>query len=118
MQAIDLSDEIDISNSPGQEIAGHPTLVSRQLPLTDAALKHLTCRTGRRPGQHVRVAKSIPLAAGLGGGSSDAATALLAVDRENGSHLGQSELTAICRLTRFRCDIFSDRRLRLSKWPR
>lgn len=98
MQAVDLSDEIEISNSPSQEIYGHPDLGFAPTPLTDAALEHLTCRTGRRLGQHVRVAKSIPLAAGLGGGSSDAATALLAIDRKNGSRLGQSELTAICHL--------------------
>ena len=97
IQAIDLSDEIDIFNSPGQQICGQANRNFAPTPLTDAALKHLTCRTPRSQDRHVRVSKSIPSAAGLGGGSSDAATALLAVNRESGNHLGPSELTAICR---------------------
>ena len=97
MQAIDLNDEIKISSSSRNEIWERPNLSFVPTPLTDAALQHLACRTGRHPGCHVRVEKSIPSAAGLGGGSSDAGTALLAVNRESGSHLSQSELTAICR---------------------
>ena len=97
MQAIDLSDEIEISNTTEQEICGQLNLDVTPTPLTDAVLKHLTCCTGRRSGQRVRVAKSIPSAAGLGGGSSNAAISLLAANRESGSHLGQFELTAICR---------------------
>ena len=97
MQAIDLNDEIKISSSPRNEFCVQPNFGFVPTPLTDAALQHLACRTGRHPGCHVRVAKSIPSAAGLGGGSSDAATTLLAVNRQSGSHLGQSELTAICR---------------------
>ena len=84
MQAIDLSDEIDISNSPNRQPHGQPNLGFAPTPLTDAALRHLDCSTGRPPGQYVQVSKSIPSAAGLGGGSSDAATTLLAVNRESG----------------------------------
>ena len=99
MQAIDLkrrNRHFRITSGP-ETPCGQPNLGFTPTPLTDAALQHLACRTGRHPGQYVQVAKSIPSAAGLGGGSSDAATTLLAVNRESGSHLGQSELTAICR---------------------
>ena len=97
MQAIDLRDEIEVSSSPRNEICVQPNRGFAPTPLTDAALQHLACRTEHRTVHHVRVAKSIPSAAGLGGGSSDAAATLLAVNRESESHLGQSELTAICR---------------------
>lgn len=44
--------------------------------LVRAALESLARRAGVEPAWHVRIEKEIPVAAGLGGGSSDAATAL------------------------------------------
>jgi 4-diphosphocytidyl-2-C-methyl-D-erythritol kinase len=62
--------------------------------------KNLVCRalalfrekTGFKAGVRIGLAKRIPLGAGLGGGSSDAASALLALDRLAGTGLDDREL--------------------------
>lgn len=48
--------------------------------------------TGRRFSVHLRLVKRIPVAAGLGGGSADAAAALLAVNQLAGGAMPRSEL--------------------------
>jgi 4-diphosphocytidyl-2-C-methyl-D-erythritol kinase len=70
-QRIDLADRISLSLSPSLAVSGfaEDTLVKRALAL-------LARSAGVEPRWHVRIEKHIPVAAGLGGGSSDAATAL------------------------------------------
>ena len=55
------------------------------------AAEILQRRTGQRRGVEITLDKHIPHAAGLGGGSSDAATTVLALDRLWGTHLGKSD---------------------------
>jgi 4-diphosphocytidyl-2-C-methyl-D-erythritol kinase len=71
LQRIDLVDRIDLTAAPELRVEGFAgdTLV------TDA-LRELARVADVEPGWRVRIAKRIPVAAGLGGGSSDAATAL------------------------------------------
>ena len=73
LQRVDLHDslEVDASSQPGSLIEGYPedTIVRHALELLDR-------RTGNESGWRVRLEKQIPVAAGLGGGSSDAAAAL------------------------------------------
>jgi len=71
LQRIDLVDRIELDEAPELRVEGfaEDTLVS-------AALNRLAESAGAEARWRVRIEKRIPVAAGLGGGSSDAATAL------------------------------------------
>jgi 4-diphosphocytidyl-2-C-methyl-D-erythritol kinase len=71
LQRVDLADRIALAASSVLRVDGFPddTLVRE-------ALAKLAQRAGVEPRWAVRITKRIPVAAGLGGGSSDAATAL------------------------------------------
>jgi 4-diphosphocytidyl-2-C-methyl-D-erythritol kinase len=72
LQAIDLHDDVELEPADELEVAGFAgdTLVR-------SALAALAAAAGVEPSWHARIEKRIPVAAGLGGGSSDAAAALL-----------------------------------------
>lgn len=65
------------------------------LDLTLRAARALQAATGCRQGAHIGVHKNIPAQAGMGGGSSDAATALLALNRLWGLRLARGALEEI-----------------------
>src|SRR5579862_3090863 len=71
LQRVDLVDRIELEPAPTLHVEGFAgdTLVRR-------ALETLAERAGVESRWRVRIEKRIPVAAGLGGGSSDAATAL------------------------------------------
>ncbi|HEU5242844.1 MAG TPA: hypothetical protein VFU33_00460 [Gaiellaceae bacterium] len=71
LQRIDLVDRIELEEAPELRVEGFAgdTLVR-------AALNELAHVAGAEPRWRVRIEKKIPVASGLGGGSSDAATAL------------------------------------------
>jgi 4-diphosphocytidyl-2-C-methyl-D-erythritol kinase len=71
LQRIDLTDRIALEPSRALRVSGFP----RDTLVRDA-LTALAKRAGVEPRWSVRIGKRIPVAAGLGGGSSDAATAL------------------------------------------
>src|SRR5207253_8090439 len=65
-QRIDLGDRVSVEPAAVTSVEGFAdTIVRRALELLEAP-----------HGWHVRIEKHVPVAAGLGGGSSDAATAL------------------------------------------
>ena len=69
-----------------------------QLPKDDLVLKAaraLQAATGTQLGAHIAIEKQIPAEAGMGGGSSDAATTLLALNRLWQTGLGRAQLAAI-----------------------
>lgn len=77
-QAIDIHDELIIEETIGDsllEVPGRPELENPQ-NLVIRALRRLEHRVGRTLPVRMRLSKKIPVAAGLGGGSSDAAAAL------------------------------------------
>lgn len=70
-QRLGLVDRIELEPAPRLHVEGFA-----EDTLVRAALEALASRTGVEPAWRVRIEKEIPVAAGLGGGSSDAATAL------------------------------------------
>jgi 4-diphosphocytidyl-2-C-methyl-D-erythritol kinase len=76
LQRIDLADRITVEPADRLSVSGFPgdTLVR-------AALVRLATAAGLEPAWKVTIAKRIPVAAGLGGGSSDAAAALTLANR-------------------------------------
>jgi 4-diphosphocytidyl-2-C-methyl-D-erythritol kinase len=71
LQRIDLADRISLERKPGLEVTGYS-----DDSLVRTALLTLAEAAGTEPHWSVEIEKRIPVAAGLGGGSSDAATAL------------------------------------------
>ena len=78
------------------EVPGVPEaqdLIVRALALLQA--EHLRRHGVLPPGMDVAIDKRLPMGGGLGGGSSDAATALMAANALWGSGLGREELMAL-----------------------
>jgi 4-diphosphocytidyl-2-C-methyl-D-erythritol kinase len=75
LQQIDLSDSVSLEPARELRVSGFEddTLVGR-------ALRELATTAGIEPRWHVRIEKRIPVAAGLAGGSSNAAAALRLVN--------------------------------------
>jgi 4-diphosphocytidyl-2-C-methyl-D-erythritol kinase len=71
LQRVDLADRIALAASPALRVDGFQDDM-----LVREALSKLARRAGDEPRWAARITKRIPVAAGLGGGSSDAATAL------------------------------------------
>jgi 4-diphosphocytidyl-2-C-methyl-D-erythritol kinase len=96
-QLIDLCDTVSLSVTDDGRIerpAGPPG-VDPDSDLTVRAAKALQVATGCRAGASIRIAKRIPMGGGLGGGSSDAATVLLALNHLWGCHLPIDELARL-----------------------
>ena len=71
MQRLDLADRVSIEPAPSITVEGFP-----EDTLVRDALVALAERADGEPAWRATIAKRIPVAAGLGGGSSDAAAAL------------------------------------------
>ncbi|HET7555635.1 MAG TPA: hypothetical protein VFJ75_08280 [Gaiellaceae bacterium] len=71
LQRIDLADRVSVEPAPTLRVDGFA-----QDTLVRAALERLADTAGCKPAWRARIWKHVPVAAGLGGGSSDAATAL------------------------------------------
>jgi 4-diphosphocytidyl-2-C-methyl-D-erythritol kinase len=90
LQAIDLCDDIELTPADALTVAGfdEDTLVRQ-------ALERLAEAAGVAASWRVQIEKRIPVAAGLGGGSSDAATALELANASLARRLPREELFAL-----------------------
>lgn len=86
------SDDFTLSVSGTVDVAGVPS-DDRNLALRAARL--LAQRAGYDGGVHLEIVKHVPVAGGMGGGSSDAAAALVACDALWGTDLGGYELQVL-----------------------
>ena len=90
LQRVDLADTISLETAPKLTVQGfeEDTLVSDALVAVAAA-------AGVEPRWRARIEKRIPVASGLGGGSSDAATTLLALNELWACRLSLDELASL-----------------------
>jgi 4-diphosphocytidyl-2-C-methyl-D-erythritol kinase len=101
-QAVSLFDEVTITSVQGGsgmtlEITGEEAagLAPNEDNLAALAVKSLAKKIKVSPDCHVRINKAIPIAAGLAGGSADAAAALVAANSLWGNPLARDQLAAI-----------------------
>lgn len=103
MQSIDVADIVTVTTAHGETVVhsngndvpnGEGNLAAKAI----AALRAAVGRNGSGtslPGLHVQIDKQIPVAAGLGGGSADAASALIAANTLWDLQLSEQRLAAI-----------------------
>jgi len=98
-QAIDLYDTVTVRAAAGLELAVSGSeaagLAADPSNLAWRAAALLAERAHREPNVRIELVKQIPVAAGLAGGSADAAATLLACDRLWGLSLSATELAGL-----------------------
>ena len=97
-QKISLHDTLHFSLKKEKGIsitADHPKLPLGRKNLVYKAIQSMFRVCGYTGGVDIKIEKKIPLGAGLGGGSSNAATSLMALNRLLGLNLSQKELMEI-----------------------
>jgi 4-diphosphocytidyl-2-C-methyl-D-erythritol kinase len=94
-QTISLADTLEVSPGGPFAVEMTPPLVDGEENLAHRAGLALATVCGRPPSGRLTVRKRIPVAAGLGGGSSDAAASLRLLDRIWGTRLGDERLAEI-----------------------
>lgn len=98
-QTLELHDDIAISGSRAGIVVScsHPGVPNDESNLAHRAAAELRRRGRVRTGVRIEIEKRIPVAGGLGGGSSDAAAVLVALDRLWGLGLDRDGLLPIAR---------------------
>jgi len=94
MQAVDLSDELllEVKGEGIRVQCDHPELPAGEDNLAWKAARLYQEETGDRFGLEIRLVKRIPVAAGLGGGSSDAAGVLRGLNELRGNPIPRDRL--------------------------
>lgn len=97
MQPVTLADVIDLEESDTVTLtcSGTPYLPPDEHHLAWRAAMALKQHTGCDKGARIHVHKCIPVGAGMGGGSADAAGVLVGLNRLWQLHLSQDELEAV-----------------------
>jgi 4-diphosphocytidyl-2-C-methyl-D-erythritol kinase len=96
-QLIDLCDQLEIRSRPDGQIrrVSGPAGVAEDEDLAVRAARALQAATGTRLGAEISIKKRIPMGGGLGGGSSDAATAMMALNQIWQTGLTSQQIAAI-----------------------
>ncbi|SDM80183.1 4-diphosphocytidyl-2-C-methyl-D-erythritol kinase [Streptomyces sp. cf386] len=99
--AVGLYDEVTVTPSPDGLRVTCDGPDADQVPLDRTnlaarAAEALAAHYGRTPDVHLHIAKDIPVAGGMAGGSADGAGALLACDALWGTRASRAELLDIC----------------------
>ena len=97
LQTIGIRDIIEIRHSNRLKVECDIPSISESNNLVWHAALKLAARAGIRPKADIIIKKQIPIGMGLGGGSSDAAAALLALDEFWELHLDPIELSEIAK---------------------
>ena len=94
---LDYGDELAITVRDDGVLSrgAEPADIPPEVDLTLRAARLLRERTGVAAGAHIELLKRLPLGGGLGGGSSDAATVLLALNQLWQTGLARAELQAL-----------------------
>ena len=98
MQQVDLCDDIciQLGETPGVRVSCPGIeLLSGEENITARAARLFLEKTNIEIGIDIRIVKNIPVAAGLGGGSSDAATVLLGLNELLGNKLDRGQLLSL-----------------------
>jgi 4-diphosphocytidyl-2-C-methyl-D-erythritol kinase len=91
-----LEDEVILTDSDQMTLeCGHPAVPTDRRNLAWKVADALSEATGIRRGVHIEIIKRIPVAAGLAGGSSDAAAVLIGLNRLWNLNLSRPELAKI-----------------------
>lgn len=95
MVPISLADEITIETAIGRTVkvrSNDPTLPTGDSNLAVKAAQIFSEATGLKFAAHIEIEKRVPMGAGLGGGSSDAAAVLVALDTLFETHMSAPDL--------------------------
>jgi 4-diphosphocytidyl-2-C-methyl-D-erythritol kinase len=95
LQTIDLADRLEILASADLQVECDQPSLNGDANLVWRAAVRLAQWVNMEPQAHIYIQKRIPIGMGLGGGSSDAAAALLALNRLWDLNLGYEELTQV-----------------------
>jgi len=98
-QTIDLADDVILRKRPRglRVLCDHPLVPRDATNLAARAAELLRGYAGIKQGLEIEIRKRIPVGGGLGGGSSNAATVLLGLDRLFGLGLGPDGLQRLAR---------------------
>ena len=95
LQTVDLADSLTLQPSDALAVTCDDPSLSGEANIVWAAANALARRAGITPAASIHITKRIPVAAGLGGGSADAAAALTGLNRLWRLNLGSDELAEL-----------------------